>query len=156
MNRQKIVILVIAGIGALGTFMPWINLPIVGSMSGAKGDGWISFGLFVIPMLCLFFSKGTQKITQWQKIIIITFGLLAAALGIWKIVDFNTIATNSFDTNNPLEAVFSSAVSIGYGLYAIVIAGIALVGYVIIKVKDTKNIEGSSDKMTKGKCCICD
>ena len=48
MNKQRIGILIAAGLGMLATFMPWLKAPVVGTINGAewKGDGWITFFLF--------------------------------------------------------------------------------------------------------------
>ena len=51
--------------------------------------------------------------------------LAAAVIGILKITEFNS-AMGSIDTHNRLAAALSASVSIEFGLYAVVIAGLVL------------------------------
>lgn len=51
MNKQRLAILILAGLGALATFMPWVKAPIVGTINGTKGDGWITLALFAVPLV---------------------------------------------------------------------------------------------------------
>ena len=46
MHRQRLVIAVVAVIGMLATFMPWVSVPIAGTINGTKSDGWITLALF--------------------------------------------------------------------------------------------------------------
>ena len=64
MNKQRIGILIVAVIGMLATFMPWIKIPIVGTIMGTEEEGWITFILFAIPLVISLFnikSKSKKK-----------------------------------------------------------------------------------------------
>jgi len=124
-HSQRIAFAITAGIGMLATFLPWAHIPLLGSIEGTAGDGWITLALF-IPALALSF-KGTKHLP-------LTFGsrtgaVIPAALALWigfdKISKFSEIAKDAGD--NPFSKALSSSVKIGSGIYLLIIAGIAII-----------------------------
>jgi hypothetical protein len=45
-HKQRLAILMAAGLGMVATFLPWWYVPIIGAISGTKGDGWLTLALF--------------------------------------------------------------------------------------------------------------
>jgi hypothetical protein len=141
MNNQRLAVVVIAAVGMLGTFMPWVNIPIVGSVNGTKGDGWITFFIFAIPLLLNLLSEKTLPLSINITYITIAAGVTAAGFAVWKIIDFNR-SMPDVDKDNPFAKMLSSTVSVGFGLYLIAIAGIAMAG-VAIALKSKGNTPGA-------------
>lgn len=126
MNKQRVLIVAAAGVGMLCTFLPWVSIPIFGSISGARGDGWISFALFLIALLpALLAGEKKQPLPGKALPAVLIPAVLAAGLGIWKIIDFKRLLSGS--TDDALAQFTGAGVSIGFGLYLLVLAGIVLV-----------------------------
>lgn len=126
MNKQRIGIIICAVAGMLCTFMPWVNVPIVGSVNGTSGnDGWITFCLFAVPLVVSLLGDQKINISLNNGYIAMAAALIAAGIGIYKIVDFN----HSFHTgdDNVFGKLLESTVSVGFGLYLLVFAGIAVI-----------------------------
>jgi len=134
MHRQRQFILLTAAVGMLCTFLPWVTIPILGSISGTKGDGWLTFALFFIPLLIVLLGEKSQSISGKKLTAVILPAALASILGIWKIIDFNN-KMGSARGNDAFSQFMGASVSIGVGLYLLVIAGIALT-VVAIRFKD--------------------
>jgi hypothetical protein len=136
MHQQRLAIVIAAAVGMLGTFLPWVSVPFLGSISGARGDGWISFVLFLVALLMALLGNKQSIMKGIQFVVAIVFGALAAALGVWKILDINS-AMGETTAENPLSQSLGSIVSIGIGLYVIVVAGIAIIllGFILQKEK---------------------
>jgi hypothetical protein len=124
MNKQRLAILIVAGLGALATFMPWVKAPIVGTINGTKGDGWITLVLFAVPLVISLLNDKTKALKDGQLYGAIIPSLVAGAIGIWKIIDFNSKMSDIGD--NPFAKALGATVSIEFGLYLVVLAGIAL------------------------------
>ena len=67
MNKQRLAILIVAGLGALATFMPWVKAPIVGTINGTKGDGWITLVLFAVPLVISLLNDKTKTFSHIKK-----------------------------------------------------------------------------------------
>lgn len=145
-NAQRIAIAISAGIGILACFMPWVSLPIVGTVNGASGDGLIFAGLLVIPLLLSLLGDKTKQIDKKVKVATILIGILVIICGIFiEIAEFNnkietakhvsnsSINENSYGLDNSSRdiaknvsnAVISSA-KIEFGLYLLIISGISV------------------------------
>ncbi|WP_204106129.1 MULTISPECIES: hypothetical protein [Spirulina sp. CCY15215] len=124
-HKQKLAILGIAILGCLSTFLPWLHAPVIGSVSGAKGDGWITLMLFIPAIvLSLRGDRLTPLVGNLRLGATIPAGL-AAFTGLWKIFALNSIASDIGD-DNPFGAMISSSIEAGIGLYLLIAAGIAL------------------------------
>ena len=124
MNKQRIGILIAAGLGMLATFMPWLKAPVVGTINGAewKGDGWITFFLFALTLVISLINDKSKSLKGWLLYCAIIPSIIAAAIGIWKINDINSmIGTLGIYTGG-----LPPAISIGFGLYLEVLAGISI------------------------------
>lgn len=132
MNKQRLAILIVAGLGALATFMPWVKLPFIGTINGTKGDGWITLILFAVPIVISLLNDKSTAIKGGLLYGAFIPGILAGLIGLWKIIALNSRMSNF--GGNPFGAV-----SIEFGLYLIVLTGIAL-PFVAFLVKDEKLI----------------
>ena len=124
MNKQRLAILIVAGLGALATFLPWVKVPIVGTINGTAGDGWITLVLFAVPLVISLLNDKTKALKGGLLYGAIIPSLVAGALGIWKIIEFNSKMSEIED--NPFAKALGATVSIEFGLYLLVLAGIAL------------------------------
>lgn len=119
MNKQRSAILIASGLGVLASFLPWVKVPFIGSINGTSGDGdgWITFVLFAITLLISLLGQKTKAITGGLFYGAILPGLIAGIVGALNIVDINSKIA---------KTGLSGSISIGYGLYLVVIAGFAL------------------------------
>jgi hypothetical protein len=142
MNKQKLAIVIVAGLGILATFFPWVFISIHGSVSkiiqsggmhgsvsGIESGGWKTLILFAIPLiLCLLKDKQTplKDGTLYGAIIP---SIIALAVGIWEIIEI---------LDDGSSKLLSVDVSIGFGLYMVVLAGIAIpIIALLLKGKNT-------------------
>jgi hypothetical protein len=124
MHKQRLTILIIAAIGAAATFLPWVSMPFVGSINGTKGDGWITFGLYIVPLILSLLKDRNAALNGTLLIVAIIPALIASGFGIYKITDFNISMSGLND--NPFASRLGAAVSIEIGLYLVAISGILL------------------------------
>jgi len=126
MNKQRIAILVPAGIGVLATFLPWVTMPIVGSVSGASGDGWITLLLFIPAIVITLINDKSQRIEGNLLYGAIIPAGLAGLIGLYYIIDFNSSMSAVTASAGPFGGAIAASVSVGFGLYLVVLAGIAV------------------------------
>ena len=124
-HKQRLGILIAAGLGISATFLPWVHAPIIGSVAGTAGDGWITL-LFFIPAL-IFALRGDSRVPVrgGKRLGLVIPAVLAAILGIWKIISLKTAMSGAAD-DNPFAKAMSLSVQIGFGLYLLVAAGVAV------------------------------
>lgn len=122
MNKQRLFILAASVLGIVSSFLPWIELPF-GSVSGIKGDGWLTLILFLVPTIISVIGNRRANLTKMNLYISMGPALLAGLMGLYKIIDFNSSLP---DGDNPILIGVRSAMSIGIGLYLVVIAGVAV------------------------------
>lgn len=136
MNKQRLAVLIVAGLGALATFMPWVKMPIVGSINGTAGDGWITFGLFAIPIIISLLGDRTKPIKGILVYVAIVPAALAASIAISKILDFKSKMAEMDD--NLFASMIQATVTVEFGLYLVVAAGLTLpIAALLVKGKET-------------------
>lgn len=114
MNKQKISAMAFAALGMVGTFLPWVELPILGSISGTAGDGWISLFLYLISLAIAFAGDRNTEFSLAKWIAYSVPAALGSALGIWKIMEFT----------DKLGGTGFFGVELGIGLYLVAFSGI--------------------------------
>jgi hypothetical protein len=87
-SKQRMAILICAGLGAIATFLPWLSHPDEGSrlILGITYQCWITFGLFVVTLVtgCIGgFSYGCTGATRFIGSIT---ALAAGGLGVYWII----------------------------------------------------------------------
>lgn len=130
-NKQRLALIAIAAIGMLCTFLPWMSLPLAGSINGTKGDGWFTFLFFGVSLSLAFLGEKTEAFGGVKFYIASLFSLLAGGLGLYKIIDFNS--KMSAISENPFAQAISATVSIDFGLYLLALAGFAfpILGFIL-------------------------
>ena len=128
MNQQRLAILIAAGLGALATFMPWIRAPFIGTIAGSQGDGWYTLALFSVAIVVSLLSDKTKRIEGGALYAAIIPSIIAALIGIQKISYFSSMmADMKADMgDNPFAMALGATVSIEFGLYLLVLAGLAV------------------------------
>jgi len=124
-HLQRIAIIGAASVGALSIFMPWVTMPMVGTVSGARGDGWLTFLLFIPPIVLALRGNKLAPLTGGTRIGAAVPAALAGAMGLYKIVQFNSAMTGA-GNGHPLAAAFAGAVRLRFGVYLLVLAAIAV------------------------------
>jgi hypothetical protein len=126
LHRQRFAIVVLAGIGMLATFMPWLHAPIVGTISGASGDGWITLALFIPAIVLSLRGKKLKPLigmARWAATIPAGISVL---IGLGDIVNLKSSMADA-SKDNPFAGAIAASVQIGFGLYLLIMAGIAVV-----------------------------
>jgi hypothetical protein len=117
MHASRIALVIASALGMLCTFLPWASAPIVGSIYGTRGDGWISFVLCAVGLL-LSLAGARQSAQPVASAVISTLcGAGAAAVGLFNLINLE---------NKLAESPFGAAVSIGPGMYLLILAGAAM------------------------------
>lgn len=118
MYHQRILVLVAAAIGMLATFLPWVNVPIIGSISGTSGDGWITFALFVAVIVAAICGAPQQPLGRVARLAVAIPATIAAMIGVLDMIHVNE-RLSDVRHDNP----FAGLVQIGIGLYVLIAAG---------------------------------
>lgn len=124
MHKQRIGIVVAAGIGMLSTFLPWATVPFLGSINGTVGDGYITLVIFLVALLMGLLGDKNTLLTGAKKIVAMIAGALAGGIGIWKILDISSIGGGE-------AGILGKSIGVGFGLYLIVICGIGIIGIIL-------------------------
>jgi hypothetical protein len=127
MNPLRIVVAILSLVGAIGTFLPWVSVPLVGTFDGTAGDGpgWITAALFVIAGVV---AQATGPKRPLSSIVAAACGapaLLAAGYALYQMLDLQRSATKLAGDNVLLQAFVSSA-SVEVGLVLVLCAGLAV------------------------------
>lgn len=139
MNKQKLVILIIAVIGMISVFLPWMHMPFVGSVNGAHGWNLIVLALFAVPAVLTLVGERTERLSgNWLYAAIIP-GLICSIKGIVAVVRVQS-AMSGAGEDNPFAELVSASVSIGFGLILTIVAGIAIAIAAYV-VKDQEQAE---------------
>jgi hypothetical protein len=114
--------MIAAIIGGIGTFLPWAQVPFLGTVNGTEGDGWITLGLFAVPLILALTGESQVSLKRTKLIFASVASFIAAIIGF---IDLNDI-TSITGGNDMISQMMGDMVSVGSGLYVIIIAGIAL------------------------------
>lgn len=101
-----------------------MRAPIIGTVDGTAGDGWITFVLFAISLSLVFTGRRHEVLSGGEQAGAAICTALAVLLGIWKILDFHARKSDAA-RDNPFAQALMGSVQIGFGLYLVVLAGIA-------------------------------
>jgi hypothetical protein len=119
-SKRKL-LLIIAVIGMIGTFLPWARWGPF-TVSGTKGDGWFTFVFFgIAAALCLFKGDKSEALTKGGTTTVTAMGILGFLFGLWKIIRFGDVS--------------ETGMTLGIGLWVIVLAGAAIVYFNVFAKK---------------------
>lgn len=129
MTKQRQLLTITSIAGMIGTFLPWLNAPIIGSINGTKGDGWISFALFLIALIIVLSGNKEKALSDGKKIGVGVIGLICFIFGIGKIGQLSNIFSQNVSEDNIFYNALTAGTSIGFGIYLITGVGVALVAF---------------------------
>jgi hypothetical protein len=124
MNKLRLSVILFSVLGIAGSIGPWFSNSMDNStFMGIQGDGIVSLLLFALVLLFALLSRNFRNpIKKGLKISIFICALLASLFGVYKYF----VLMEAFNTS-VLGMNFSHAFSFGFGLYAIVAAGLLIV-----------------------------
>jgi len=132
MSKQRLGIAVSAGLGMLATFLPWVTMPIVGTITGTAGDGWLTLPLFIPALVLALRGDRSSKLLGPSRLGAVIPSGLAALVGAYKISSLNSYMSG-VPQDNPFAKALAGTVQVGIGLYLLVAAGaaVAVVAWVV-------------------------
>lgn len=125
MNRQRFIVIIIALIGMIATFLPWYRIVQVGTVSGISSSGWFTFIMFLIVILLSLRKNMMKDMTLGITWGVGGLGLLASFVVLWRLIDVWFAKEGMFSLAG-VESVLGSQVSVAYGAWIVVAAGICL------------------------------
>lgn len=132
MHKQRLAILITAGLGAFATFMPWAEDSIMGTIYGTNGDGWINLMLFAAPLVISLLGDKTKSIKGGRLL----YGAIIPSI-IAGILGF--VVINHFKSETYLTILYGTGSTVEFGLYLVVLAGIGL-PILAVFLKDKESI----------------
>jgi hypothetical protein len=125
-HLQRIAIAFAAGVGMLATFLPWAHAPIIGSINGTAGDGWITLALFVPAIIIVLCGGRSNPVVGGARLWATIPAGIAAFIGLYDIMNFQH-RVKEIPKDNPYAKAMSVSVQIDIGIFVLIAAGIALV-----------------------------
>lgn len=122
MHKEKFATVVITAAGAIGTFLPWVSVPIAGTLNGTAGDGWITFSLYLgcVGLLCI---GDRRKPVNWGQGAALLLGVAASFIGVSKILQILEKAEDMSTDKNPFARSMAGVVQPQIGLFLVAAAG---------------------------------
>lgn len=114
-NKQRLFIVIAAGIGLLSAFLPWAKVSIFGISDTSMGlsvGAWVSMLLYAGAGAMAFTDDKSIALEKGKKNIMVILGGLGALFSLFKIIQISS----------------ESMMSAGFGCYLSLLAGLALVG----------------------------
>jgi hypothetical protein len=128
MHTQRILLLILAGLGALACFLPWVHVPILGSIKGVNDDaGKLVLAAFVAAGAIALFGNRRRPTPVPLAVVASVLGAAAGIEGARKILDFDQAVGTVSDIAGVFGDAIRSAASVGIGLYLVVVAGFGVV-----------------------------
>ncbi|MBX3103260.1 MAG: hypothetical protein KF690_12180 [Bacteroidetes bacterium] len=118
MHKQRLGIVAGAAIGIIATFLPWAtNVPLIGTVNGTKGDGFISMLLCLIPLVIAVLGDRSTALAKGKFIITLAAGVLVLLFGIYEYSNISSAA-------KAFEALGMKAeIGIGIGVWLVIVSG---------------------------------
>lgn len=135
---QKLALAVASVLGILATFMPWATLPVVGTIYGTAGDGWVTLALFVPALVLAFRGDRLSPLQGWTRYAAAVPAGLAGLIGIQKIVGVGSMFAEMVDEvgDNPFGLAMAAAAQgstrTHFGLYLLFLAGASIVAATLL------------------------
>jgi hypothetical protein len=85
-NNKHKTFSIISLIGIISAFLPWVTVPLLGSISGIKGDGIITLILFAISLIVIFFNERSSFIMNNLTKIVTSINGLIFLMMMWKLI----------------------------------------------------------------------
>lgn len=121
MEKNRLFILISAGVAILGSLLPWasINAGAFGSysMNGYQGDGWLVIIAAIVSIVLACLNNMNKAVSKGFSIGVIVSGAIATLVTL----------INLFNVNKYMSNFGGYGISIGFGLILAILASIALV-----------------------------
>ena len=118
MHASRIALGVTAVLGMICTFLPWASIPFFGSVDGTHGDGWISFGVCAVAGLLSLVGERRSALPTGAVVGSALCGVAASLIGLVDLINLK---------DRLAEAELGGFVSVGPGLYVLIVTGVAIV-----------------------------
>lgn len=126
MNKQRFAVIIVAIIGMIATFLPWYEIEPSGIFSGIASSGWFTFIMFGIVLLLALRKNTKEDMTMGISWCAAIIGLLASFVVLWRIIDVFFAKEGMFSPGGDMAGVLGSHVTVGYGAWLEVVAGLAV------------------------------
>jgi hypothetical protein len=120
MHIQRTGLLMLAIIGALCTFAPWIKVPFLGDADGRELGGWLTFSLFLLTAILVCIGQRESPIGGALFYLAISTSALAGVIAVYQIFDMKGSSGNVF------RDMALSMVSVRWGIYLVAILGFSV------------------------------
>jgi hypothetical protein len=127
MHKKRIVMLIVAGLGIVACFLPWIHVPLLGSTDGVGGEAgkWVLAAFAAVALIAL---PGDRDCPLPLALAVVASVLGAAAGGepLLRIIDFEQTVGTVDHIAGMFGGSIRSATRVGAGLYLAVAAGFGI------------------------------
>ncbi len=126
MNIQRIVIVALALVGVLATFLPWYRVVSFGSFSGFVSIGWVTLFMFIAVIVMTLWKESHKKISLGVAWGMTVCSMLASFLVVWRILYIWMAQDGFIIVQGGLDSILGNHVTIGYGAWIVVASGGAI------------------------------
>lgn len=133
MHKQRVVLLIVASLGLLSAFLPWLTIMIIGVTGMDIGQGWVVLALFGVAIAGIITDKRQTPITGSMRFLLSLIGAAAAGFGVWKLIQIRQgkleVAGEIGELGrigDGLDGMFAGMFELGFGLYILIGAGALL------------------------------
>lgn len=126
MNRQRFVVVIVAIIGMIATFLPWYRIVQIGTVSGISSSGWFTFIMFIIVIILALRKNLQDDMSMGISWSVTIFSLLSSFVVLWRMIDVWFAKEGMFSLGGNMDGIMGSQVSVGYGAWIVAIAGICI------------------------------
>jgi hypothetical protein len=116
MHAQRIIVAISAGIGVICTFLPWVQVPLFGSVNGTELESaraWVALTLCSAVLLVALLGTAGEPLSGSVALLCALAGVATSGIAVWTIIEF-------------VEATRVGGVHIGVGLYLLAVAGLVV------------------------------
>lgn len=126
MNKQRFAVLIVAIIGIIATFLPWYRIAEVGTISGMSSSGWFAILMFLVTIILAVRKNLHEDMTMGVSWCVTICSLLAAFVVLWRMIDVYFAKEGMFSLGGNMYGIMGSQVTVEYGAWLVVIAGICI------------------------------
>ena len=133
LHPQRLAVAIAAAVGGVATFLPWATVPIMGTIDGTVGDGWITLGLFAGVVAAALLGQRSQQMAGLAQLGGGILSTIAGGIGVAKILHFRQMIESMKGDAAPgslegaMKGLMANATRLGPGLHVLVIASVAAV-----------------------------
>jgi len=123
MNIQRIIIVAIACIGALATFLPWYRVIKFGSFTGLVSIGWLTLLLFITIIVMTLWKNLHKKLglgVAWGMTVCSMFASFAV---LWRVLSIWIAQDGIIMIKRGTDSILGNQVAVGYGAWVVVAVG---------------------------------